>query len=61
MVVVFPPSMDNWDGVVLVMQPPLQTHLNLAALLAAVAAVALVALLANWLTSSPPEDNVGRR
>ena len=58
LIVVFPPGVDHWSGVTLVMQPPLQAHMSIAGLLSAVAALALVALFAHWLT---PADNAGRR
>lgn len=60
LIVVFPPGVDTWNGVMLVMQPPLQAHMNLAALLSAVAALALIALFAHWLTRAP-EDRAGCR
>lgn len=52
-----PPGVDHWPvGVTLVVQPTLQAHMNIAALISAVAALALVALFAYWLIPAIPPD-----
>lgn len=58
---VFPPGVDHWRGVTLVMQPPLQAHMNIAVYIIGSLAVIAVTMLAHELLGLAPEDRAGRR